>query len=294
VHAKRANESPDAFIARLAANQHGVVSVAQLELTGIHRQGRRSRLQARRLHRIHRGVYAVGHPGLSEKGWWMAAVLACGPDAVLSHTSAAALWGMLSTRARSSPAKSRPAVTHVTVPTRGGRATRAGIRVHRSQTLFSSEVTRRAGIPVTTPSRTLTDLRRLLPTPQFAAALRQAEFLGLPLDPALEPDRTRSELETRFLALCRRHRLPKPEVNVPVGPFIVDFLWPGRRLIVELDGYRAHAGREAFEADRARDVELKSLGYDVIRFTWRGLRTDPVGVASTIRVLLRRAARAAT
>jgi very-short-patch-repair endonuclease len=224
----------------------------------------------------------------------MAAVLSCGPDAVLSHASAAALWGMLSKRARSSPANSRPAVTHITVPTTAGRATRTGIRVHRSQTLFPSEVTRRAGIPVTTPSRTLTDLRRLLPKPHFAAALRQAEFLGLPLDPSLEPDRTRSELEARFLALCRRHRLPKPEVNVPVGLFIVDFLWTERRLIVELDGYRAHAGREAFEADRARDVELKSLGYEVIRFTWRQLRTDPVGVASTIRVLLRRAARATT
>jgi very-short-patch-repair endonuclease len=158
--------------------------------------------------------------------------------------------------------------------------------VHRSRTLFPSGVTRRAGIPVTTPSRTLTDLRRLLPQPQFAAALRQAEFLGLPLEATLEPDRTRSELEARFLALCRRHRLPQPQVNVSLGPFTVDFLWPAARLVVELDGYRALAGRTAFEADRARDVELKALGYDVVRLTWRRLADDSRRTAGRLRRLL--------
>jgi very-short-patch-repair endonuclease len=204
----------------------------------------------------------------------MAAVLACGPDAVLSHTSAAALWQLLPQRG----------FVHVTVP-RNSRH-RRGIRVHRSTTLFPSGVTRRAGIPVTTPSRTLTDLRRLLPHPQFAAALRQAEFLQLRLDPPLEPDRTRSELESRFLTLCRRHRFPQPEVNVPLGPFTVDFLWPTARLVVELDGYRAHAGRTAFEADRACDVELKGLGYDVVRLTWRRLADDSRHTAGRLRKLL--------
>jgi very-short-patch-repair endonuclease len=205
----------------------------------------------------------------------MAAVLACGPDAVLSHTSAAALWQLLPQRG----------FVHVTVSSNG--RSRHGIRVHRSTTLFPSGVTRRDGIPVTTPSRTLADLRRLLPQPQFAAALRQAEYLGLPLDNGLEPDHTRSELESRFLALCRRHRLPQPEVNVPLGPFTVDFLWPETRLVVELDGYRAHAGRTAFEADRARDVELKALGYDVLRLTWRQVTTEPGDVARTVRGLPR-------
>jgi very-short-patch-repair endonuclease len=204
----------------------------------------------------------------------MAAVLACGPDAVLSHISAGALWQLLPQRG----------FVHVTVP-RNGRS-RPGIRVHRSTTLFPSGVTRRAGIPVTTPSRTLTDLRRLLPQPQFAAALRQAEFLQLRLEPTLEPDHTRSELEARFLTLCRRHRLPQPEVNVPVGPFTVDFFWPAARLVVELDGYRAHSGRTAFEADRARDVELKALGYDVIRLTWRRLAEDWRHTAAGLRKLL--------
>jgi very-short-patch-repair endonuclease len=159
--------------------------------------------------------------------------------------------------------------------------------VHRSTTLFPSGVTRREGIPVTTPSRTLTDLRRLLPQPQFAAALRQAEFLGYPLEPTLEPDQTRSELEARFLALLRRHRLPQPGVNVRVGPHVVDFLWPRTRLVVELDGYQAHAGRTAFEADRARDVELKAFGYDVLRLTWRQVTTNPGDVARAVRRLLR-------
>jgi very-short-patch-repair endonuclease len=140
---------------------------------------------------------------------------------------------------------------------------------------------------VTTPSRTLADLRRLLPQPQFAAALRQAEFLRLPIDQELGPDRTRSELEARLLALCRRHRLPRPTVNVRVGSFIADFLWPEHRLVVELDGYRAHSGRSAFESDRARDIELKLLGYEVIRFTWRQLTSEPASVAHTLRRLLR-------
>ena len=101
------------------------------------------------------------------------------------------------------------------------------------------EVTVRLGIPVTTPSRTLADLRNVLSRSQFDAARRQAEFLRLPLDPALEPDRTRSELEGRLLALCRRHRLPRPEVNAGIGSFTVDFLWPDRRLVVEVDGFHA-------------------------------------------------------
>jgi len=283
VGGKVTNTAPDALIARLAANQHGVVTLTQLERAGIRERGRLRRSQAGRLHRVHRGVYAVGHRGLSKKGIWMAAVLACGPGAVLSHNSAAALWGIEPSRARSFPASSRRAISHLTVP--GEAKSRKGICVHRSRTLFPREVTRRAGIPVTTPSRTLTDLRRLLPRPQFAAALRRAEYLGLPLDPTLDPDHTRSELESRFLALCRHHRIPTPAANVRVGPFTVDFLWSRAYLIVELDGYRAHSGRAAFEADRARDVALKALGYDVIRFTWRQLASGP-DVARTLCRLL--------
>ena len=217
----------------------------------------------------------------------MAAVLACGDGAVLSHASAGELWGMLRARRPPSPAGVDVNV-HVTVGTEAGRRPRAGIVVHRSRTLDDSQMTRRLNIPVTTPSRTLADLRRLLPQPQFAAALRQAEFLRLPIEAWLEPDGTRSELEARFLALCRRHRLPKPEVNAGAGPFTVDFLWPERRLVVEVDGWDAHGTRAAFEADRERDTHLKLLGFEVVRFTWRQLRDDPAAVAAALRELLRK------
>jgi very-short-patch-repair endonuclease len=217
----------------------------------------------------------------------MAAVLACGEGAVLSHTSAGELWGMHRARRPPSPA-GVDVDTHVTVPTEAGSRQRTGIVVHRSRTLESDQVTSRLGIPVTTASRTLADLRRTLPKSHFASALRQAEFLGLPLDRDLGADGTRSELEARFLRICRRHRLPKPEVNARAGPFVADFLWPVASLIAELDGYESHGGRVAFEADRARDTKLKLLGYDVVRFTWRQLTDDPARVAAALRELLRK------
>jgi very-short-patch-repair endonuclease len=217
----------------------------------------------------------------------MAAVLACGPEAVLSHSSAGELWGMLRVRRPPSPAAVDVDV-HVTVPTDGGRRARTGIKVHRSLTLRSDQITRRLNIPVTTPSRTLADLRRTLPQPQFATALRQAEFLRLPIERGLEPDGTRSELEARFLALCRRHRLPMPQVNARAGPFIVDFLWPAERLLVEVDGWDSHGTRSAFEADRERDTQLKLLGFQVIRFTWLQLANNPAEVAGALRKLLRK------
>ncbi len=214
----------------------------------------------------------------------MAAVLACGERAVLSHVSAGELWNILRRDHPPSSAAVRPAIPHVTVP--GEARSRRGIRVHRSRTLFPGEVTRRAAIPVTTPSRTLTDLRRLLPRQQFAQALRQAEYLGLAIDPDLDPDHTRSELEGRFLALCTRHRLPRPEVNARVGSFIVDFLWRSQRLIVELDGYRAHSGRTAFESDRRRDLQLKRLSYEVVRLASRQVDSEGRTTVSALRKLL--------
>jgi very-short-patch-repair endonuclease len=214
----------------------------------------------------------------------MAVVLACGPEAVLSHTSAGELWGMLRLRRPPSPTGVDVAI-HVTVRTEAGRRRRRGIVIHRSRTLEREHITRRLNIPVTTPSRTLTDLRRILPQQQFAAALREAEYLNLPIAEALQPDHTRSELEARFLALCRRHRLPRPDVNVRVGPFTVDFLWPQLRLVVEVDGWEAHRTRSAFEADRERDAQLKLLGYEVVRFSWRQVCERPAHLASTLGTL---------
>jgi very-short-patch-repair endonuclease len=209
----------------------------------------------------------------------MAAVLAAGPNAFLSHLSAAALWEIVRSRKRGS-SRTVELPIHVTVRTQS--QSRRGIRVHRSRTLTGEETTRHRGIPATTPARTLADLRRTLPPRQFAAALREAEYLGLSVGSDLELDHTRSELESRFLSLCRRRHLPEPLVNARVGPFTVDFLWPEHRLIAELDGYRSHGHRSAFEADRARDVELRLLGYAVVRFTWRQIAARPGEVTTAL------------
>jgi very-short-patch-repair endonuclease len=139
---------------------------------------------------------------------------------------------------------------------------------------------------VTTPARTITDLRRVVSAEQFRRAIRQAEVLGLDIGTDVEAEPARSELEHRFLRLCRRHRLPKPEVNAEVGRFVVDFLWRERRLIVETDGYRYHRGRQAFEDDRARGIQLQMLGYHVLRFTHRQVVDDAAGVAVALRALL--------
>lgn len=276
----------DAAIARLAARQHGVVSAQQLRAQGLSSSAISDRVASARLHRIHRGVYAVGHPSLSNQGRWMGAVLACGPDAVLSHRSAAELWQML-------PISSRwgaddPPIVHVTILGEGKH--RGGIRVHRSSTLSPGDSTLRRGIPVTKPVRTLEDLRRTFPRPVFTAALRQAEYLRLPIGHDLVADHTRSELEARFLALVRLRRLPGPEVNARVDRFVVDFFWRDERLIVEVDGWESHSTRSAFEDDRARDARLRLLGFDVLRFTWRQVEDDGAYVAKAIRTLLRAAA----
>jgi very-short-patch-repair endonuclease len=273
-----ANKRLDVSIAKIAGRQHGVITTGQLEAAGVLSSGISDRARAGRLHRLHRGVYAVGHPNIGNEGRWIAAVLACGDGAVLSHRSAAALW-------RIGPIAP---VIEVTTASDSGRATRKGIRLHRSRTLSPADLTRRAGIPVTKPARTLADLRRILPSKQFARALREAEYLRFPIGDAFSPDRTRTDLEGMFLALARRHRLPQPEVNVPVDGYLVDFLWQPQCLIVEVDGWESHRTRSAFEEDRARDARLTVLGYQVLRYTWRQVEDDASAVAQTVRELLRR------
>lgn len=271
--------APDANVARIATRQHGVITASQLVGAGLSPAGVTRRLAAGRLHRLHRGVYAVGHPRLSNEGRWMAAVLACGPSAVLSHHAAAALWGIRR------PGKGP---VDITIAGTAGRRSDAGIALHRSTTLSGKSSTRRLGIPVTTPARTLADLHPLLSPARFASAVREAEFLRLVTNGEPLTDRARSELEHRFLVLCRRHRLPQPVVNTRVDSYEVDFLWPSARLIVEVGGWESHRTRSAFEDDRARDARLSVLGFGVLRFTWRQIETDPRGVARTIRSLMRR------
>lgn len=272
-----------AAVATVAARQHGVITTAQLHRCGLISARITNWVHAGRLHRIHRGVYAVGHPGLSIEGEWMAAVLACGESAVLSHRSAAMLWRMLE------PSR---AVAHVSVANRNGRSKRSGIVLHRPPTLLPSQTTSEANIPVTRPARTLEDLRRTAPDWEYRRALRQAEFLGLPIGEYPDADGTRSGVESRFLAFCRRHHLPEPEPNAKLGPFTVDFLWRAERVVVETDTYRTHGGQLAFEEDRERDMWLAARGYRVVRVTDTRLQSDAARLAAELRAILNRAAAA--
>jgi very-short-patch-repair endonuclease len=274
---KRANT--DRLIARVAARQHGVISTAQLRAAGIGDQGISKRAKAGGLHRVHRGVYAVGHSRLNFEGRCTAGVLALGEGTVVSHMSAAVLWGML---------KPTGGPIHVTLPEDGGRRRRLGITIHRSPSLIAAFVTRRHGIALTKPVRTLRDLHRTVADPVYRGAVRRALDLRLISsdDLKVEDELSRSELERLFLALCRRHRLPQPEINALVGPYEVDFLWRDRRLVVETDGFRHHAGRAAFERDRARDALLQSLGFRVLRFTHRQVTEDRSAVVAALRSLL--------
>lgn len=293
--------SPDLAVARIAAKQHGVVSIWQLHDAGLGRSALTTRVRHGRLHRLQRGVYAVGHDRPSQKGIWLAAVLAYGAPgrnevgasasvlsywgAALSYGSAAGLWRLL-------PVGSGP--VDVSVPGHGGKAKRKGIRLHRSCTLEPASVTLRHGIPVTTPARTISDLRRVAGTEgqgvspkDLRRAIRQANFLGLPVDEEARSERSRSDLELDFLTLCRRFCLPRPEVNVRVGPHLVDFYWRTRGLIVETDGYAAHRGRTAFEDDRGRDLDLRARGQEVIHIAEKQLVEEPRRVAEIVAAALR-------
>lgn len=177
---------------------------------------------------------------------------------------------------------------HVTVPSSGGLTKRKGLIVHRSRTLAPEQTSFNAGVRVTIPRRTLADLRPASDADLHDRATRKALDLGLISRAEVESDNalTRSELEKRFLALCRRHRLPQPLVNARIGRYEVDFLWPEHRVIVETDGFEHHGTREAFERDRAKDARLQARGYRVLRVTHRQLRDSPRQVAESIRRLL--------
>jgi len=291
----------DREIAALAARQHGVVSRGQLRDLGLADSAIGYRVSSGRLHRVHRGVFAVGHRRLPSLGAWSAAVLACGPGAVLSHAAAAALWDM-----RRSAASS----VDVTIR-RTGRLTRPGIRIHRPRTMPENETSAREGIPVTTPARTILDMAALLSPSRLEHLLDQAEIRELTDYPALDAiatahpghhgaarlqraiethcagtNLTRSDLEILMKELCRTHGLPKPSINEQVAGKHVDFLFPAQRLIVETDSWRYHKTRQAFENDRARDVLTSRAGYRTLRFTDRQLERRPHEVVASIAVLL--------
>jgi very-short-patch-repair endonuclease len=291
-------DTPDAEIARIAARQHGVVTANQLADARLGRMGVSERCRNGRLHRIHRGVYAVGHRGLSLHGRFMAAVLACGPDAVLSHVSAAVLWELL---------KPFDGPVHISVPSTSGRSRRPGIYLHRCLSLNPHPepspspsypqqeggrrgrllTTHRHNIPVTTVARTLEDLGRtsFLEPHLLRRATRQAEIKGHRLE-HLTTERTRSDLESLFLAIVHRHVLPQPEVNVKLCRWTVDFLWRTEQVVVETDFWGYHRGSVAFKDDHARDLDLRSAGYTVLRYDDAQLEDEPDRVAADVAAAL--------
>ncbi len=276
------NANPSARIAVVAGRQHGIVTVAQLAATGLDKSAVSRRVRAGHLHRLYRGVYALGNPSPSPQGRWLAAVFACGDGAVLSHTSAAALWKLL---------KPVAGPVHVTTPSLNGRSRRQGIVVHRSASLGAaspSPTTRRDRIPVTTPQRTIDDLRGLVEPYRERRSIRQAELAGYRLDAATtrRTRRTRSDLELAFLRLWARHGIRRPEVNVRVGGWTVDFLWRAERVAVETDFYAYHRGSVAFEDDHRRDLDLRGAGFAVRRYTDRQLEDSPAAVVADLRAAL--------
>lgn len=294
----------DGEIAALAELQHGVVAREQLRGIGLRDGAIEHRLRLGRLHRVHEGVYAVGHRRLTLRGRWKAATLAFHPNGVLSHRSAAALWGIR-----------HPGAGPIHVTTSVKAAPVGNVRRHSSKLLPPDEVTEVDGIPVTIVPRTILDLAAEAPY-AVEAALREAEHLRL-WDRLSLPDllrrypgrrgirsvraaiervaessgRVRSRLEERFLVFLDRHSLPRPRLNAWLEAggrrYQVDCLWPEARLIVELDGWESHGTRRAFQADRSRDRRLAAAGYRLTRITWVQLGDEPTAIARDLRHLLR-------
>lgn len=291
-------------MAALAEAQHGVVSRRQLLASGLSPSMIKARVAAGTLIRIHASVYALGHRQLRREGHWLAAVLACGPGAALSHREAAALHGLRpSGRSR----------IDVTTPRRI-RTGRPGIEVHHSTTLAVRDVTTVEGIPVTTVERTLADLADVVQRDSLAKALREAEHLRAVdlrdlrdamartrhrpgpgharLTAVLEEHRhrgtqlTRSNLEDRLLALCERHGISRPHANFHVEGTEVDACWPAHRLAVELDGWERHKDRDAFQRDRTKGNALMRAGWCVLRFTHDDIVRRPAETASTLGAFL--------
>jgi very-short-patch-repair endonuclease len=295
---KRRSPALDPRIAALAERQRRVVARCQLAALGLGRRAIEHRLETGRLHPIHRGVYAVGHPLVSRHGHFMAATLVA-DGAVLSHRSAAPLLGVRPADRRS---------VEITAP--HWLRPRADLEI-RASALADDETTTQDGIPVTTVARTLPDLAAIVPYHHLERAATEAEIrrLGSPTSladlVARYPTRkgtaairrllaardigrniTKRELELRFLAFLDTHGPPRPRVNTKVDGREVDGLWPDQRLAVELDGFATHGTRHAFEQDRARDRALLLAGYRVTRITWRQLTAEPAALATELELLL--------
>ena len=287
----------DARIATLAERQHGLVTAPQLRAAGLGQSAIQYRLGTGRLHRVHRGVYAVGHYAPNERARLHAAVLAVGKDAVLSHVSAAALWRLID-------GARLPRHRPVDVTTSRCLGQRPGIRVHRSTTPLRSDRTRLFGIPITKPARTLVDITALVEPQVLRRAVREAEvlrladttrlpFAGRHGAPRLReltgagPVRTRSELKDRTLALLLRHGFPglrtSARVTTAERRYEVDFLFPDARVVIEADGERYHGNRLACEDDAEKQAALEAAGYRVVRVDWRQVMHEEERTVARLR-----------
>jgi len=290
-----------ATIRALAERQHGIVARRQLLELGVGLGAIQRRREGGILVPVFSGVFALGHRRIDQRGRWMAAVLVCGPGAVLSHGSAAQLWGLRGSRGP------------IEVLRRSGGARHSGIRLHQTRALRVGETVQEAGIPVTSVERTVLDMAGRLDDRQLerilVAAHRSGRLSWSRLGRLLESRRghkgvgrlrriaaevdpgaveARSGVEVDFLALCRRERLPTPAVNVLIAGHLVDFLWAGERVIVETDSYVFHGDRPAFERDHETDIDLVAAGYDVHRITDRMLSRDPRPFLANVRRALQR------
>jgi predicted transcriptional regulator of viral defense system len=296
-------------VGRIAGEQFGVVSREQLEGVGVTGEAAIKRAASGRLHRVHQGVYSLTPRVMTQRGMFIAAVLACGPGAILSHGSAAYLWGLVD---------EWNVPIDVTAPNRRGRCP-DGVAAHRDGSLGAVDKTRVHSIPCTSLARTLLDYAGVAPEWELRRAVAQAEVLGV-LDwdamrsilrrgrrrrgvarlrlvvDSLHPHtkRTRGDLERFFLAMCISAELPQPEVNiwldVPGGrPLQADFVWRDAGLIVEADSRGFHDTASAFEYDRKREQRFQAAAWRVSRCTWAQVEREPQRLAATIRSLLSQA-----
>jgi very-short-patch-repair endonuclease len=270
----------DHRLSRAAARYDGVLSREQLFRLGLTARQIERRVNAGRLIAVYRGVYAVGHAALSDRGRVRAALLAAGPDAIASHMTAAALWRII---------RAMPAVIELTTTARA-RRNRPGLIIH--ETKVAPPVRTIHDLPLTVPLKTLADLAATQPAETVERATTEALARRL-----VTPDQlrtrghapTRSRFERDFRELIRQAGLPQPHVNVRVGPYEVDFLWPDHRVIVETDGWATHGTRRSFEDDRAKDAALQAAGYVVVRFTWRQIKDEPLKAAAQLAQVLAQA-----
>lgn len=291
-------------VARLAKRQHGVVSIRQLEqLFGYSQRAVSHEAAAGRLHRLHQGVYAVGHTDFSLYGQCLAAVLACGPGALLSHYSAAWLWGLASTQ---------PVPIHVTSPIPRGK--RRPLRLHRARNLAADDRGLEKRIPVTSVARTLLDMAALIEADWLQRILERAEELELfelgPVESVIARNRghrgagrlrralsiykppafTRSDAEKLLLGLLADAGVPRPATGWNECGHELDFYWPELRFAVELDFFETHGTRAAFERDPLRDEDLALAGIETRRVTGRRLEREPTRVVERLSALLARRA----